>query len=768
MIDKKIMLLAPGVVLGVMAMAAESAGPVIFPERSGISSKAEALENIGRQELLFRSTAMVNQANKLMQEAKYREAIAKYREVVKLLSPTGAGERFKEKIDFCRKRISECYYMMADEAMKKADDLVTSYDFDEAVKLCEEALEYCPERKEELEKRIKFYSTRRQAAINRENAEITKMEPDFSKQEYQIQLLIEQGIALAKRDELIKAKRKFEEVQLIDPFNAAAQQNMLAINTRIKEAAVARFNATSRRMIGDIEWQAAIPIVAESDAGSGENQLSAPVAKKEAGELEKQLRAIIIPNFVLYDKLQTFKEAVDDLRRQAEENDPSQRGINFVIRDIKHADPKNAPKLAGYSPGKSSLYDILSELQERGDLSFKLDDNAVVIVAKGQQLEKMNVQVFSFALSPDDTAESLMENLKSGAQVTFAPGASLTLSQVRNEVISRNTPANQRKIEHWLANNSEKGTPMVQLMFKFLEVSQNDLDELGFNWQYSRINSNVNFQAGGNSLLRHYANDDANDRFGGNAVAATVNAQGKDDDATYNFNWSDKRNQLGFSVYALDWADSSDILYSPRVTTRAGAQAYVNMSEMHHYPGEYEDIDNENTEKAWVRVVQPQPSLDDEQSLGINNFTVFPKVQGDLITTDVKFTIKQFDSWLIVDSRNLESEDDDGEYQKKAVINSRSISTNVTLRDGETVLIGSIAQDLTTQMHDKIPILGDIPFIGRLFQSRYTISKKNNLLIFMTCKLVDTDGSAWNKDPKTGKAANNGGQRGLPDFSRNL
>ena len=761
------MLLAPGVVLGVMAMAAESAGPEIFPEKSGISSKAEALENIGRQELLFRSTKMVNEANKFMQDAKYREAIAKYREVVKLLSPTGAGERFKEKIEFCRKRISDCYYMMADEAMKKADELVTSYDFDEAVKLCEEALEYCPERKEELEKRIKFYSTRREAATNRENAEITKMEPNFSAQEYQIQLLIEQGIALAKRDELMKAKRKFEEVQLIDPFNAVAQQNMMAINIRIKDAATARANASARRMVGDVEWQSSIPIVAESDAGSGENQLASPVDKKEIGDLEKQLRAIIIPNFVLYDDLQTFKEAVDDLRRQAEENDPAKRGINFVIRDIKHDDPKNAPKLAGYSPGKSSLYDILTELQERGDLSFKLDDNAVVIVAKGQQLEKMNVQVFSFALSPDDTAETLKENLQSGAQVVFGPGSSLTLSQVRNEVISRNTPANQRKIEQWLANNSEKGTPMVQLMFKFLEVAQNDLDELGFNWQYSRVNSNVNFQAGGNSLLRHYANDDANDRFGGNAVAASF-VNGKDNDATYNFNWADKRNQLGFSVYALDWADSSDILYSPRVTTRAGAQAYVNMSEMHYYPGEYEDVDNANTEKARVYVPQPQPTLDDEQALGINNFTVTPKVQGDLITTDVKFTIKQFDSWLIVDSRNPDNEDDDGEYQKKAVINTRSINTNVTLRDGETVLIGSIAQDLTTQMHDKIPILGDIPLIGRLFQSKYTISKKNNLLVFMTCKLVDTDGSAWNKDPKTGKAANIGGQRGLPEFSRNL
>jgi hypothetical protein len=62
----------------------------------------------------------------------------------------------------------------------------------------------------------------------------------------------------------------------------------------------------------------------------------------------------------------------------------------------------------------------------------------------------------------------------------------------------------------------------------------------------------------------------------------------------------------------------------------------------------------------------------------------------------------------------------------------------------------------------------NIPFVGRLFQSKYTVSKKNNLLVFMTCKLVGPDGSAWNKDPKTGAPKNVGGERGLPVFPRNL
>jgi type II secretory pathway component GspD/PulD (secretin) len=69
--------------------------------------------------------------------------------------------------------------------------------------------------------------------------------------------------------------------------------------------------------------------------------------------------------------------------------------------------------------------------------------------------------------------------------------------------------------------------------------------------------------------------------------------------------------------------------------------------------------------------------------------------------------------------------------------------------DGETVIIAGVATDLTEIVHDKIPILGDIPFIGRFFQSKYTSSKKGNLLIFLTCRLVKPDGTAWRASTKT-------------------
>jgi general secretion pathway protein D len=183
--------------------------------------------------------------------------------------------------------------------------------------------------------------------------------------------------------------------------------------------------------------------------------------------------------------------------------------------------------------------------------------------------------------------------------------------------------------------------------------------------------------------------------------------------------------------------------------------ARVDMTEKRYFPGEYEDIDSESTENVRVYVTNPQPTLDDERDLGIK-FTIKPEIQpGDLIRAAVKFDIKQFDSWLIVDSRNLANEDDDGEYQKKAVINTRAITTDVVLKDGATVLIGSISQDLTTSLHDRIPILADIPLIGRLFQAQSEKAERRNMLVFVTARRLGTDGAPV--------VSHN---QGAPDFNR--
>jgi len=66
------------------------------------------------------------------------------------------------------------------------------------------------------------------------------------------------------------------------------------------------------------------------------------------------------------------------------------------------------------------------------------------------------------------------------------------------------------------------------------------------------------------------------------------------------------------------------------------------------------------------------------------------------------------------------------------VFNSRSASTHVAVRDGDTIVIGGLMQDMKTQTVNKVPILGDIPYLGLLFQRDQVTKTKSELLIFLT------------------------------------
>jgi general secretion pathway protein D len=71
---------------------------------------------------------------------------------------------------------------------------------------------------------------------------------------------------------------------------------------------------------------------------------------------------------------------------------------------------------------------------------------------------------------------------------------------------------------------------------------------------------------------------------------------------------------------------------------------------------------------------------------------------------------------------------------------TRSIETDITIANGATVVMGGLITEERKSMEDKIPYLGDIPWIGRLFRSRSEWSNKRNLLIFVTARLVDPMG----------------------------
>ncbi len=70
------------------------------------------------------------------------------------------------------------------------------------------------------------------------------------------------------------------------------------------------------------------------------------------------------------------------------------------------------------------------------------------------------------------------------------------------------------------------------------------------------------------------------------------------------------------------------------------------------------------------------------------------------------------------------------------VTSKRSAETTVVVRDNQTVVIGGLIGATETESHSKVPILGDLPLIGRLFRSKGVENRKTNLLIYLTPHVI--------------------------------
>ncbi|WP_171262724.1 type IV pilus secretin PilQ family protein [Acinetobacter sp. ANC 4470] len=70
-------------------------------------------------------------------------------------------------------------------------------------------------------------------------------------------------------------------------------------------------------------------------------------------------------------------------------------------------------------------------------------------------------------------------------------------------------------------------------------------------------------------------------------------------------------------------------------------------------------------------------------------------------------------------------------------INKNEINTNVLVDNGETVVLGGIFEQLTSTSQTKVPFLGDLPYVGRLFRKDAKTDKKSELLIFITPRIVN-------------------------------
>lgn len=817
----------------------DAAGDVLTVHADGISAAEQSLINradAGRQEVESRATELVREANAFLADGEYIKARDKYLEAVKLFRSYNTPV-FQDKMEHCQRQIGLCYYYMAEEAMDQADRQAQAQDFEAAINLCKEAQKYYPEGADELQRKIEIYERKQAAAAMRADAAPEKLLPNLKTQEYQIEVLLQQGRELANVREYTKALRKFQEVLLIDPYNADALQNMKAMNVRIGKVGKDRYNVTHRKMIAEVEWKFAIPIIPEGEESLSENFIENEPQKKaepEESPLLKKLNSIIIPN-IDFEEV-TVPAALKSLIKQSRELDPEQVGINIFLRRSDNsavqenqrnmgypgadmmmgpqgmpqgAYPQGMPQAMGPQGGmmgegdeeleydeegnpikkeqlitllinNTSLMDAIIKLCATAKLKYRVEKYAVILAPQDVALDEMETRIFpveqqalSSSLDGDISDPNNLIRFFNGNGIDFPSGSQIIYDPMISRLIVTNTPENLNSINQVITDYLEQQEPMVQIIAKFIEISQTDLKELAFNYQYAvnaarettgnNVTSASKIDASSNELMRYYRDEQA------------TTTRDPLSEGTFSFVWEDTDGtRFTASMFALNWADSEDVLASPRVTTLPGQSAHVAMVTERYFPDEWETVDlPENnagsdgdanaTTTSWRGTrADPQPTFEsDPTPLGIT-FDITPEVDVErrTITAQVILPIQTLSGWMEFDARTVDSSGDtDGEYYKMPIFDRREINTTVTVYDGETVVLGGVASDTTEIVNDKIPILGDLPVIGRFFQSKYTDAEKRNLLVFLTCRLVKPDGSAFFPAEER--------SRGVPDFGRN-
>ncbi len=744
----------------------------------------------------------VREANRLLVDNRYMDARDKYIAAIRVFEQF-PSDTFRKRTEWCREQISKCYIYRADEAILLAEERAQVRDFEEAIALCKEALVYAPECKPRLTAKITEYESRQGKALLIADTSAEKLLPNQKNQQYQVQVLLEQGRQLIKAGDYMNALKKFNEVLLLDPYNADALQNVRATYRKIDDVGHTRFANQFRQVIAEVEWK-----YANSKTNVDPRAASMIAADKIKVEtkltpLQEKLNNIIIPRIDFEDI--SISTAVKNLRDQSRQQDPEQLGINiFLMRGDtgvpaagapaaggEGAAPPAAPAAGGEGAAapdekritlmiqEKSLMDAIVDLCNAGQLRYKIEKHAVVLAPAGVALENLETRLYPMDQPPVDNPDNVDElrNYFVSNGVDFPQGSKVLYDRRINRLIVSNTLTSHQRIEVLVNEVISQQEPLIQVMMKFMEIAQNDLQELAFNYQLA-VNANkaavtgntatrtARFDSGSNSLTRYYRPDTAN----------TVADPMQDGHFTYNWSNSDGTS-LNIAMFALNQADSVDVLSAPRVTTLPDKPAMVEMVVRQYFPNSYNTVDlprssgtssssSSTSSRPWIGIrADPQPELgtDNEEKLGIT-FTVTPTILDKdrrLIGAQVYLPIMTFSGWMNYDARTYDSEGSvDGEYYKMPIFDLRQIETKVSIYDGETIILGGVTQDKSETIFDKIPILGDIPVIGRLFQSRVSASEKRTLLIFMSCRLVKPDGTAFYPDEVV--------SRGLPDFGSRL
>lgn len=348
---------------------------------------------------------------------------------------------------------------------------------------------------------------------------------------------------------------------------------------------------------------------------------------------------------------------------------------------------------------------------------------------------------------------------------TATEGAQLYLDRNTHALFVKNTWDNLNTIEA-LVEAVDISPPQVFIEARFIEVGVADLRELGLEWildsPWATTSETIMEDGQPVNRPRTQIREDNILQYtpftsdgGGTTPLGPQGVFGAKREGTpptadqgLNLTYQGILTQPMFSavLHALDISGMGRTLSVPRVTTINNNPAKLRHGQDLRYFDQFKSqafsLLDENRKAFTVTVLIPEgkPSIEE---LGITLVAV-PSVGADRETIDLMLTptiseLEGFLSYQDVDRTN-DVNDIQQVTVKLPIINRREIQTKVVVRSGDTVVMGGLIETVEQETLHKVPLLGDIPVAGKLFQRVDSTEQTKNLLVFVTATILSERG----------------------------
>jgi len=412
-----------------------------------------------------------------------------------------------------------------------------------------------------------------------------------------------------------------------------------------------------------------------------------------------------------------------------------------------------------------------------------VEDRNIIRIKSIEELTTEPVDTRVFVLNYA-TAEELQNSI--APLIDTAAGGRVQVDVRSNALVITERPSRMNQIQE-IIEKLDKATDQVMIETKFIEVENTDQKNIGVNWsslegygasagpfqrewsrnRVSQDDSIRNYTSGGssNSSSNNGFSSSSNNGFSSSSVDGFgINSLDRPDGIfleSENGVSSDSVNRVSSDsvnrVLSGNGTDFTRTMSSLAGTSRLDTAVFSadefrvvisaleqnNDTELVANPTVVTMSNQEATIDIVTEIPQVEFSIDEQTGEQRADGLAEPLVFGTQVRVTPQVNDAGFINLLVIPSVSNQIGTQFTDIGPQPIISRRKAETNVVIKDGYTLAIGGLTQNEEVLGGTAVPVLGSLPYIGRLFSSESNTMRQKNLIIFITAKTLNPDGSSY-------------------------